>query len=500
MFFGAGGRNPQHQMIEVRRGVDFTHIPREQILWDTRTSIGDSSFVVREHAWTWQELKMMAQVDDSWDMDAVVEVKSAAVDHSGASKKVRDAKRRLDLRTANAFRENEERDIREIHVDWPIANSMGFEIDEDPDPKVPNLPIVAYMDRATSKVLRLTAEPYHLTRKPFFDAYFRKRTGRGHSVGVAKKLQHFQLMMSTRFNQSVDAQTRANAMWSITRNPKFLKEPLDPSKPIYAQGMRDEFDLLQVATNPGPDLSLMQAGQVIAERVTGQSDPVLGRESRSGGHPSPATSTLALLEQGNIVSADTDILLRNTITAEGRAALVLYQQFETDSDGRLNRTFGEEDGKRIKEVLFPTGPIEQGFTLDVVAMSPHLNPEAEMQRAVTIAQLNTNYWIWVQRGVQMLENPQIGPMLKGAWIKSIQAQTKVYQRALAANDVDEMELFLARLNEFGAAAQEAIGEFSQGVGGAAPAGGAVQGPGNGRLVGGDAEGAGVPPEGLGVLQ
>lgn len=503
MFFGQSTQDrtaAKHRMVSIRRGVNFEHVPRESILWDTRVPIADAPIVIREHSFTWSQLKMFALTDTSgaWDKEAIESVQGNGGETFSGSFDVRRSKNESDKRSRDDIRNaTEDHDVREIHADWPILGAMGFEVPGKEDMGAPDLPVVAYVHRHTDKVLRLTAEPYNLTGKPFFDGYFRKRSGRGMSVGIAKKLEHMQAMSTTLFNQAIDAQTRANAVWAITRNPRFLKEPLDISKPIYAQGMLEEFNVLGIPANPGPELALMQAGQVMAERLTGIADPNLGRETRSGGHPSPATSTLALLEQGNIMSAATDMLVLERISEMGEAALIGYQQFETDEDGRLNRVLGELDGESVKEILFPQGPIPGHF--NVRALSPSLNPEGEMQKAITISQVDLQYWVYIQRGVQVVNDPNAPPELKQVWKQSMKAKTKLYRRFLDGADVDDMEVFLARIEQFGAQTQQALGAAG-GIGEIAAGNGAPAQGGPGIPQGGPAPGANGASPPLGLFQ
>jgi hypothetical protein len=280
-----------------------------------------------------------------------------------------------------------------------------------------------------------------------------------------------------------------------------MDTPIDPSHPVYAPGMKGEFDALNLLPSIQPNLGLMVAGQTIAERAIGQFDPAIGRETRHGGHPSPATSTLALLEQSEVVSAATTELLRERVSRMGEAAAILYQQFETNEDGKLQRVFGEQDAAAIEQFMFPTEPIPGNYEFDVLALSRTSNPDTEMRRAVTIGQVNTNYWAFVIQGAQVLESPQVGPVVKKLWVDAIESQTNVYERFLAASNVDDMEKFIAELREVGIDSQRAFQQFAgqarelaQGPGAvqaAGPAGGA-----NGRAAGG----AGPLPAGFGTLQ
>ena len=172
-------------------------------------------------------------------------------------------------------------DIREVHLDWPMLDLLGFKGDSVPRPgherkEVPSPPIVVTLDRNSRKIIRIIAEPYFFPFKPFFDIFYRKRSGRGHSVGIAKKLEHMQRGMTTSLNQALDARTRANAVWAKTSRKDFLNRPIDPSHPIYDPTMTS-FQPFNLPTATFDDMRNMTAMQVLAERLVGQSDPARGR-------------------------------------------------------------------------------------------------------------------------------------------------------------------------------------------------------------------------------
>jgi hypothetical protein len=206
------------------------------------------------------------------------------------------------------------------------------------------------------------------------------------------------------------------------------------------------------AFNLGPqstfdDMRIMTAVNTIAERQTGMSDPAMGRETRQGGHPSPATSTLALLEQSEMMQGTTRELIRTQYSRIGEAIASLYQQFETNEDGKLQRVLGVEDASRVEEFLFPTDPVSGSLMFDVAAMSGSNTPEAEMKKSILISQMNTNYWMQIAQAMAMVENPQTPPMTKKVILEGIRAATKSHLRFLESGDVDDLERYVLSLAE-----------------------------------------------------
>jgi hypothetical protein len=434
------------QEVTMGRGPSTEFSPRECYLWDTSFPIGEAPIVVREFGYNWGTLNTMATMQpEAWITENVESVKGET-GQQGPSRDVVAEKKKLDhVQNLELEKYHEPLDIREVHVDFPVLENAKLTKRGAEDLGTPSLPIVVTIHRKTGRILRVNAEPYNLPWKPFFDIYFRKRSGRGHAVGVAKRLEHMQSMMTTQFNQSIDSVTRANAVWGMTSSKKHLQSPLDPAHPIYAPGMEKEFREFKLTPSVGPGMSLIQAAQVIAERQVGIFDPALGRESRQGGHPSPATSTLALLENTDVMAAPVMSMLRRQISRIGESIAILNQQFETDEDGKIERVLGGLDALSANKFMFPTEPIPGNYQFDLVGLSPQNNPEAEMQRAVQVGQMNQLYWTQVIQAAQMLDNPQTTPRVKMAWLKYVDSTTNTYMKFLESANVDEFERYILNL-------------------------------------------------------
>lgn len=493
------GKKLRAEQVRYARGAFPEHVPREQILWDTNFLIQEAPMVVRELRYRWTQLRNLAALDSSWDMKTIEKIQG----HGGAqgpSQAVRAGKEREDGKQSLSFGDVNEHDIREVHLDWPMLDQLGFESDMAPKPgkersKTPSPPIVVTLDRNSRQILRIIAEPYFFPYKPFFDIFYRKRSGRGHSAGIAKKLEHMQRSMTTSLNQAHDARTRANSIWGKTKRKDMLNKPLDPASLIWDPDM-NSFEAFNLPTATFDDMRLMTAVQVIAERQIGMSDPDLGRETRQGGHPSPATSTLALLEQSKSMQGTGLDLIRIQYSRMGEAIASLYQQFETNEDGKLQRVLGNEDAGRVEMFLFPTDPISGTLMFDVSAMSGSNTPDAEMKRSILISQMNQNYWLMVIKGLSFLENPQVGPIVKKGVLAAIKAGTASHLRFLEAGDVDDLEryvLTLAEGNDAGSDQLRTASNTAQEI-----AGGSA-GAGNGGLGGPGAVVPGGAPRALGAF-
>jgi hypothetical protein len=320
-----------------------------------------------------------------------------------------------------------------------------------------------------------------------------------------------QSIQTTVWNQALDARTRANAVWAMTRNARHLKTPLDPSRPILVDDM-GELAAINLPTHTQQDLPLLVAAQTMSERWMGASDPLMGRDTRSGGHSAPATSTLALLEQVNVMSAGTDVIIQEELSRLGEAIAILDQQFETNEDGKLQQVLGESDAAIVGQYLFPDEPIPGNYTFDVAALSRNDNPDNQMRRTLMTAQAYQNYGNLAAQAAMVLDSPQAGPRIKAVWSKLLEGYGQLLSRFLDASNVDDGEKYLVELEKIGVDGRNAFQQFAgeaaraaqaqQPGGGAAGAGGggAVSAAGGPVRAGnGAAGGAGPSPAGGGFF-
>ena len=506
VFYGRtnGSRpNVRRTDVTIASGPLVEHVPRENILWDINHRIGDAPVVVRKHEWTWVQLREMAKRDDAWDESAVEDIRNhGGMDENEASR-IQTVKDSLDLRDRDPM-DLALHDVREVWIDWSMLGSR-FEVPGEEEWGGEQVPLLAHLHLRTGRILRLVGMPYLLPYKPFVD--FKFRGGRG----VAKRLEMLQSIQTTIWNQALDARTRANAVWAITRNARHLKTPLDPSRPILVEDM-GELAPFALPSSPQQDLPLLVAAQTMAERWMGQSDPLLGRDTRSGGHSAPATSTLALLEQANVMSAGTDVVMQEELSRLGEAIAILDQQFEDPSDNRLVQILGAEDAKSVSEYLFPDEPIPGNYFFDVAALSRQDNPDSAMRRTLQTAQAYQNYGALCAQGAMIIDSPQAPPRVKAVWVKLLEGYGDLLATFLDASNVDDSEKYLVQLDQLGIDSRNAFAQFSrqaagaaQGPGGAAPGqpgpggGGAIAASGSTVPAGNGAPGGGVNPFAQGGL-
>jgi hypothetical protein len=262
-------------------------------------------------------------------------------------------------------------------------------------------------------------------------------------------LDHHQRGATTIINQSIDAITLANSIVGVTTEPDIQNQVFQPNRWLRVDNIAEiqEFNLSKVVV---PDIALFNTMKALAEMELGLSDPAFGRETRMGGHPSPATNFLGSIEQGGILGTYVMKQIQRQIGRVGNDILTMYQFFEKDPEGKISQALGPRDADDAMKVLFPRDQsIHGNLHMDLHALSSTHNPDQERQKAIAVDQIVTNYFAKILQAVQVLSNPQVQqmPMLQAATTKAIEAYTESMRSFLDASDIDEIEKFVFELKQ-----------------------------------------------------
>ena len=459
----------------LNRGPIVSHIPRHQIMWDVGKTIDEAEFLCRQGLLTFNQLANHVQFDD-WDKEAVEDSRDKWDTESKAYQIERERAMAAGRELEPTYVTNRLHDVREVWIDTPMAAAMDTRLgDQAVSAKVSTLVINYHM--GSKRILKITPDPYGLGHKPFYWAPFRKRGGNPTGEGLCRILEHGQRTMSTMINQGIDAVTLNNSFPFITDDAKLAKAEFSPGKPLYTTSTKG-FQLLNQGRNIMPETQMVNLMQVFNERVSGSNDPLQGRESRSGGHPSPATNFLGMEERAKTLTSPMMKMIRKAISTLASDIATMYQLFDTD-DGRLTRSLGDEDGSKVKEWLFPTDqPIVGNLSFDIFAVDEQDNPQVRQQRAVLVSQLTNNYYAQVLPLMQQLVNPQMPPQLKATVQKAIEANTASFVNFLENSGIDNIKAYaLQKENQGAQQLPEILRALMGGQGGQGPVqGGPMGGP------------------------
>lgn len=435
---GEGGK-PQPIPVELGRGPNFTHIPRDQVLAQYGRPIADSEYLFIQSPKTWGDLCTMeqfAEIDEGY-LDKV-----KPDGNGGATRQIQRTKQQA----AGQDESDELYDIRQAWIEWPVMRGLKFEEYGEGSDNTPIVPLLVTFDRTTGTVLRVKGKPYYTRGWPVYEAKVRTTADHRNPAGLAKMLDPLQRGATVTFNQAVDAITFANSVAGFTTDPRLQSATFTPGH----YNLVSALDQVREANHSkviSPDISLINMMMSFAERLTGINDPSLGREIRYGGHPSPATSTALMLQESKELLRTTTQQLRLQFSRMGEDMTTLYQQFESRDSGKIERAIGTADGTVLKQWRIPTGPIAGTIEFDVKAMTETLNPETEREKAIFIMQATGSFYTQVLQLVQVAAHPQTPPPGKLAAARAIEALSAGFEKVLESAQVDDVRKYVLAMKE-----------------------------------------------------
>lgn len=435
-------RPPTLRKIRVAEGPIVEMVPRDRVAWQPGVRIEDSEWVVREVPLTRQEI-LRAVEAHGWDAETAKTVLAnppltaslgGLAGWAGSST--------TSAASSSLFAPYA---LYEILVEFPMTS--GIQPSDSPDdPKTKLYPPILVWADAEGRILYCGTYPYPTRSWNYYQLTLSGMGGGNHDAGLSEALEHFQRGVTTMLNQGIDAVHLHNAILFVTTDPKLIGKPFVPG-----QGFKvDDLSQINFDMRPPnfvqPNIQMIQTMFAGAERLTGISDPGFGRESRLGGHPSPATNLLAMLRQGSLKLAATLQRDRVALSRLGQDIAALYQAYGLGDPIRLTRRYGEEDAQKLLLWASPTAPIQELPDFDVRALDESLNPETEFQKQVMVDQLAASY---IARVLQLLQNippaAQQNPMLVAPLAQAVQIFTESYRRVLEAAQIDDPDTFLLRV-------------------------------------------------------
>lgn len=465
------------QRVETHNGPTLQWVPRRCIMWQPGKALTESEWVIKQTTMTFAQLMRQTQAArGAWIKSAVDKIKG----HSSllpSTRGYRMGNHTFRVPGPDQFREY---DIREVWISLPMLPNWGLNIFNASMDKFVAPALVVHLHRDTGTVLNVMAQPYAITSWPFLDFSFRGE-GSEEDGGVAMMLQHMQAAGTTLLNQAIDCITIANSMIGVTNQRELLDKKLAPNRWMFVSDPSDAaVRTLQLPKLVAPDVQLLSLVMQFAERLV----PAFDREGRSGGHPSPATSTLALLAESKETLQTTLKMIRGRISRWAEDTTALYQQYNSPKQlfQRIARSEGEDDAREIMQFMATQGGAPVGY--DLRALTEELNPEAARNRAVLVDQATANFYGRALQLAQVLMQPQTGPSTPMGQIavKFLSATAEAYREILDSADVDDIERFLLDISNPGRASERIpsdLAQFAQsrlgqvapnGVGPAVPAG------------------------------
>jgi hypothetical protein len=243
---------------------------------------------------------------------------------------------------------------------------------------------------------------YAHRQRPLVQFSYGNRPGSILSRGVPELLFNIQKIMNTTIRDHLDNNKVQNTKMFLARKGSAIEEKAKvyPSRIFFVDNIQTDFAPIDLGTGkPTTSIQDIAVVEKWGQFITGISDFNLGKENRSR---TPATTTLALLEEGNKRIDRTIEVMRRSMLEMWKQILLLYYQ---NGDKDLLATQAiiglSEDAEEIEveEEAFrqawdtiPADEILHGVSLTAEVSSSALNRQAQRQEALALfAQIDQFY-------------------------------------------------------------------------------------------------------------
>lgn len=357
--------------------------------------------------------------------------------------------------------------------------------------------IVITMHLETRTVIRAVYNFYRHQERPFHALKFFPRDNHFLGIGLVEMLVQIQEEVTAIHRNRIDNATLANA--KVYKRTNGARVQFDEIYPGAVIDVENHDDLTNMEMGMSHDTLLMEEQHTITigEKRSGVSDYSVGRESSAIGSRATATSTMALIREGNRRFQFLIRSARKVITDIGHQAISLYQQFAPSREVHYE-LFDENEKRWFDQVMqLPPELSRANIILDVKALDESTNKEIQQQAYMMMLKVLQETYMQIGQAFMLIENPQAPPALKQLAAQGAKSASKLIERLLESFDFKDAEAFSPNVEQLLSmtAALEMGGQIAnlyetgsnQGTGGQAPQptmeatrGGPAEVPGNGN--------------------
>ncbi len=335
-----------------------------------------------------------------------------------------------------------------------IVYEAFFHYDHDGDGHTDLLRAVIYKDagkenNATQPItlLQLRLHDAWHGRYPFVVIPYNTNNQSIYGTGLGETTYPFQLAV-TRFHQlATDNAFIANArMFAIKRNTPGIEGDVKPyaGKTFHVENPQTDIAPVQLGEIYPSTLTERQNLIGLAEKRTGVSDYLTGRESPIIGSRATATSTLALIQEGTKRVEQVMENIRGGYAEMIEMCFHLWAQYGTYDV--LDYAFGDEEtGAKVDEFFKSVAPrarLRGAFTVDIGVTDATTNRQVQQQQQLALINVMQMYLEKLvqlgQLSIQMAQTPQMLELIK----EVIKSANLMFKDLLVKYDIQNAEDYL----------------------------------------------------------
>lgn len=319
---------------------------------------------------------------------------------------------------------------------WEVYCS--YDIDGDGIPE--ELCVLFHLETMTP--LKVILNPLYHQERPYNVIRYMPRDNSFYGIGLCQMLEPIQLEVSSMHNRRLDNATLSNTA-AFTRVRGSRTGPLEwyPGVVFDVNNPQDITPLV-VGQQHTTLLIEEQHTNAIGEKRSGVSDYSVGRESSAIGSRATATSTLALIKEGNNRYKTIQDEVRDGLLNVGHQTIMFYQQ---NPDAKIYyEMFSKKNAPMIRKFLtLPQELSRAGVLIDVPAISEAYNKDVQRQTYMTLMQVMQQFYTGVMQAFQLATSPDpnIPKPMKDLAVQGATAASKIWGRVLEAFDIVDAETF-----------------------------------------------------------
>ena len=446
-----------HEQIVLHDGPKPEWVPLEDFFWSpdavATQDLQNCEWMAHRFRSTWKSLREAELSGDYFDVERIKEYQRSQFE---------DSETQIHQVTGYEPLEPTDYELYEVWASYPIDDEGNL------------AEIVVTMHLESRTVIRAVYNFYRHQERPFHAINFFPRENSLQGIGIIEMLRDVQEEITAIHRSRLDNATLANTkIYKRTQGARVAFEDVFPGA-VFDVENADDLTTMDMGTPHTTLLNEEQHTHVIGERRTGVSDYTFGRESSAIGSRATATSTMALIREGNVRFQFFIREIRKALTNIGHQIISLYQQFAPDREV-VFELFDEKGEHWFREVMqLPPEYSRANIVIDVRAMDDETNKEMKQQAYMMMMKVLQETYMQVGNAMMIVSNPEAPPAVKGLAEQGAKAASKLIERLLEAFDFKDAHMFSPNIEELlsmtaalemGGQVADFLGGRQEGVGG-----------------------------------
>lgn len=282
--------------------------------------------------------------------------------------------------------------------------------------------------------------------RPLHHYWYSKRPGAAYNRGVAELLFNIQKVINQTIRDHLDNNKVQNTKMFLAKKGSPIEEnaKVYPTRIFFVNDIETDFKSVDLGTGrPVTQINDIGIMERWAQFITGITDFNLGQEKRSR---TPASTTLALLEEGNKRIDRTIDIMRQKMQRMWRQVLMLYFQ-NGDPDTLVDIALNEGSVEQREKFFVAWEVLQQdpqafmsGLFFDAEVSSNALNKSVEQQRALAVfAQIDQFYQRMIQLS-QAIGGALADPVMQRLFLLMVKGYRRAMGTFLDAMEVKDQEV------------------------------------------------------------